>query len=180
MQEVRGFHRVKDEFKKQKGDIMLPIQATKSSVGYDWFCPVDIDIKPQETVVIPTDIKVYMQPDEMLMLVPRSSVGIKHDLMVANTIGIGDSDFYENENNDGNYCIALRNLRPSMKLEGYTTVTVDGQDLNIPKIKDMTAVNTVHIKQGDRIVQGIFVQTLPSDNGGSNRERKGGVGSTGK
>lgn len=135
-----------------------------------------------------TDIKAYMWEGEALILVPRSSTGIKHDLMIANTIGLGESDFYENEDNDGNYCIALRNLRPDMKLVGYREIrhpdeafiSIYASKIQIPQIDDLTEENTVHIKAGDRIIQGFFVQTLPADSGDSEAVREGGVGSTGQ
>lgn len=177
---LRGFEEVSPEYKTYPEDveIKLPVKATKSSVGYDWYSPVDIDVPPQKTVKIMTDIKAYMRDGEALILAPRSSIGIKHDLMVANTIGIGESDFYENTDNDGNYCIALRNLRPEMKLLGFRKKH-DISAYEMPIIKDMREENTVHIKAGDRIIQGFFVKTLPADSGDSDAIREGGVGSTG-
>jgi len=131
-----------------------------------------------------TDIKAYMKEGEALILAPRSSTGIKHDLMVANTIGVGESDFYENVDNDGNYCIALRNLKPEMRYRGFTSICQQVgnglSQINIPIIDDFREENTVHIKAGDRIVQGFFIQTLPADTGDSEAVRKGGVGSTGQ
>lgn len=183
---IRGFEEVASRYKiySDEVEIKLPIKATKSSVGYDWYAPIDIDILPQHTVKIMTDIKAYMQANEALILAPRSSIGIKHDLMVANTIGIGESDFYENEDNDGNYCIVLRNLRPETQYRGWTPVTIQKAgstiQINIPIMDDLREQNTVHIKAGDRIVQGFFIQTLPADRGSSNAVRTGGVGSTGE
>ena len=121
---IRGFEEVSPDHKAYPEDveIKLPIKATKSSAGYDWYAPVDIAIPPRSSVKIMTDIKAYMREGEVLILAPRSSIGIKHDLMIANTLGIGDGDFYENRDNDGNYCIALRNLKPEMKLTGIKTI----------------------------------------------------------
>ena len=38
--------------------IQLPKRATKGSAGYDFYTPVDICLKPQETIKIPTGIKM--------------------------------------------------------------------------------------------------------------------------
>jgi len=186
---TRGFEEVASDYKSYPADveIRLPLKATKSSVGYDWFAPIDIDIPPQSTVKIMTDIKAYMREGEALILAPRSSTGIKHDLMISNTLGIGESDFYSNHGNDGNYCIALRNLRPEMRLRGMKRIKVPDPEVSwaseiitVPLIDDVREENTVHIKAGDRIVQGFFIQTLPADKGESESVREGGVGSTGK
>lgn len=182
----RGFEEVAAKHKTypENVEIKLPAKATKSSVGYDWYAPVDIDIPPQTTVKIMTDIKAYMKDGEALILAPRSSTGIKHDLMIANTLGIGESDFYENVDNDGNYCIALRNLRPETKFLGFVNLRYKHLGcpmcIEIPDIEDLRKQNTVHIKAGDRIIQGFFIQTLPADSGDSEAVREGGVGSTGQ
>lgn len=184
---VRGFEKVVTH--KDYGDeieIKLPCKATRNSVGYDFFSPIDVDIPPQAKVTFKTDIKAYMQPGEMLILLPRSSTGIKNDLMLANTAGVGENDFYGNVDNEGNYSISLRNLRPAMRLDGHKTfhslaeLFHEEANLVIPIIVDLSDENTIHIKAGDKIIQGIFIPTLLADNGNSDAERVGGIGSTGK
>lgn len=186
---IRGFEEVATEHKAYPEDveIKLPLKATKSAGGYDWYTPIDLEIPPQGKVKIVTDIKAYMRDDEILILAPRSSTGIKHDLMLANTIAVGDEDFFGNTGNDGNYCIVLRNLRPEMRLLGMKKIKVPDADvswaseiLTVPQVDDLREENTVHIKAGDRIIQGFFVQTLPADSGDSEVIREGGVGSTGE
>ena len=44
-------------------DIKLPKRATKGSAGYDYFAPFDIVLKPNETIKVPTGIRVYMEEE---------------------------------------------------------------------------------------------------------------------
>lgn len=92
-----------------------------------------------------------MQDGEALILNPRSSMG-KLDLTFANTQGWIDCDYYNNESNDGNIGIYLKN---------------NGREI-------------VKIKVGDRIGQGAFIPFLVADNGNTDKIREGGYGSTGK
>jgi len=93
-----------------------------------------------------------MQEGEVLILDVRSSIGIKKGLMLANTIGIVDQDYFSNKDNDGNIGICLYNMTDK----------------------------PVHIEQFERIAQGIFIPFLVSDNGNTDEERTGGIGSTNK
>ena len=149
---IRGFEQVKDKFRRTKGEIKLPTQGSKNSAGYDFYSPITIIIPSHKTVNIPTDIKAYMQEDEVLMIFIRSSIGIKDGLMLANNTGIIDSDFYSNPSNDGGISMCLYNYSD----------------------KD------VLIRKGERIAQGIFMKYLLSDNGNSTENRTGGIGSTNK
>jgi len=176
----RGFEEVENIRNRDKTCSLLPLRGSKTSAGYDFYATEDLSIPPQGKVDFITDIKAYMRPDEMLMLVVRSSAGVKNDLMMANTLGIIDSDFYNNPDNEGNIKIILRNLRPDMRLLGCKAVSIDGETLSVPQIEDLREKNTVHIKAGDRVVQGIFIPVLESDNCNSDSERLGGLGSSGK
>ena len=89
----RFFEIVKDEFRKNEGEVKLPTRATQHSAGYDFYSPVEVTIQPNESVLIFTDIKAHMYYDNALMLIPRSSMG-KHPVMIANTIGLIDCDYY--------------------------------------------------------------------------------------
>ena len=147
---MRYFEIVKGEFRKNQGEIKLPTRASKHSAGYDFYSPVDAVIQPNETVMIWTDVKAHMYYDNALLIIPRSSMG-KHPVMIANTIGLIDSDYYGNESTDGNIGFRLLNL----------------------------GTTPYEIKAGDRIGQGIFIKygTVQDDN--TVTERKGGFGSTG-
>lgn len=148
---TRGFELISEENKKNKNiDIKLPFRATKNSMAYDFYAPIDYTVKPHEIVKIWTDVKTYMQSNEGLVINVRSSMGGRFQL--ANTQGWIDSDYYNNENNEGNIGIFLLNM------------TNDVQ----------------YIKQGEAIAQGMFITYLKSDNGNGNNIRIGGFGSTNK
>ena len=107
---IRGFEVVSSEHRKHSTvDIQLPVRSTQDSAGYDFYLPVDTVIKPQETVVVFSDVKSYMQPNEVLMLFVRSSIGIKKNIVLANGTGIIDADYYSNPSNDGNIGLAAHN-----------------------------------------------------------------------
>lgn len=152
MNKIRGFEVVKEEYRKNKGaEIKLPERGTKTAIAYDVFAPVDIIIPPFEMRMIWTDVKAYFLEDEALLANVRSSMG-KHPIMLANTQGWIESDYYGNTGNDGNIGFNLFNL-------GKTDYI---------------------IKAGDRIGQLMFIKYLTSDNGNTNAVREGGFGSTGK
>lgn len=143
----RGFEPVIESKRKNKY-YHLPTRGTKNSAGYDFYSPNECIVKPNEIVKIWTDIKAYMQSDEFLMLNVRSSMGGK--FMLANTIGVVDSDYYSNPENDGNICFMLKNISDQTQL----------------------------IKQGERIGQSVFIKYLKIDNDNTISKRKGGIGST--
>lgn len=145
----RGFELVSIKNKKTNNmKVILPKRATKNSAAYDFYSNEDCAILPNGIVKLWTDVKAYMQPDEFLMLDVRSSMGGR--FMLANTIGIVDSDYYNNEDNEGNIGIFLKNISDE------------------PQI--------IHI--GDKIGQGLFVKYLTTDNDKATKTRKGGFGST--
>ena len=144
----RGFEIVNKNMRKQKY-FHMPTRGTKFSAGYDFYSPEEYIVKPNEIVKIWTDVKAYMRDNEFLMLDVRSSLGGK--FMLANTIGIIDSDYYGNSDNDGNIGIFLKNISEQTQI----------------------------IKKDDRIAQGVFLEYFTADNDHYNSEiRKGGHGST--
>lgn len=148
---VRGFEPVKDDMQKNNDvETKLPTRGTEKSAGYDFYSKVNCTVKPGEIAKIWTDVKAYMQPNEVLIIDVRSSMGGKW--MLANTIGVIDSDYYSNENNDGNIGIFLKNI--------------SDEEL------------TINI--GDRIAQGIFLNYLITDyDKPLSTIRTGGFGSSG-
>ena len=73
-------------------NIPLPRRATAGSAGYDFICPADVTLQPSEAVTIPTGIRCEMQPGWVLMLFPRSGLGFKHQVRLANTVGMIDAE----------------------------------------------------------------------------------------
>lgn len=138
-----------EEYKK----IVIPKRATNFSAGYDFYLPYKIVINPNESVLIKTGIKAMMNSDEVLILAIRSSLGVKKGLQLNNQIGIIDSDYYNNSNNEGHIFVKLYN-------EG----------------KEKFCVN-----KKDRLCQGIFTKFLTVSNEEKiNNVRTNGFGSTGK
>ena len=109
MEKIRGFEAVVEEMRKGTMDYILPVRGSSKSAGYDLASPIDVIIEPHSSVLIWTNIKAYMQDDEVLEVYIRSSTAIKRDLILKNTVGIIDSDYYSNEGNDGNIGICLYN-----------------------------------------------------------------------
>lgn len=147
---MRFFEVVKNEHRKNEGEIKLPTRATEHSAGYDFYSPVNVIIPPHEMVMIWTDVKAHMYYDNALLLVVRSGMS-KQPVMLANNVGVVDSDYYSNESNDGNIGFRLLNM-------GDTPY---------------------EIKEGDRIGQGIFVKYGTVKNDTTKTKRESGFGSTG-
>lgn len=136
----------------EKEGIRLPARKTASSAGYDIESGRDMDILPGQVTLIPTGLKAYMGEDEYLAIYIRSSMAIKHGLILINSTGIIDSDYYNNEDNEGHIMVAVYN----------------------------TTSQPFHISKGDRVAQGIFMKYLKADGDAARGLRTGGVGSTGK
>ena len=134
----------------------LPKRSTKNSAGYDFINPERIEIPPyvigSKPVMVPTGVKVYMQDDEFLMLVNRSSNPKKKFLVIPNSMGIVDSDYVDNPDNEGEMMFAFYNL----------------------------SNESVVIEAGEKLGQGIFQKYYKTDDDNASGERSGGFGSTGR
>ena len=153
MEKLRGFEIAKGWEDK---NINLPKRSTKYAAGYDVEAAEDTIIpafKPGvKPTLIPTGLKAYMQDDEMLCLYNRSSNPKKKGLVLANSVGIVDKDYYGNADNDGHIMYAMWNFKSE----------------------------DVKIEKGERIGQAIFQKYLIADNDSADGERTGGFGSTDK
>jgi len=98
----------KEEVFKIYEEIKLPKRATKGSAGYDIFAPEEICLKPNQTITVPTGIRIYITEGWVLKIYPRSSLGFKYRLQLDNTVGIIDSDYYYSDN-EGHLFIKLTN-----------------------------------------------------------------------
>ena len=150
---LRGFEIAKGWEDK---DINLPVRKTKYAAGYDIEAAEDIVIpsfkKGMAPVLIPTGLKAYMEDDEVLYLYNRSSNPKKKGLVLANSVGVVDKDYYSNPDNDGHIMFAFFNI----------------------KDEDIT------IKKGEAIGQGVFSKYLVTDGDVALGDRIGGFGSTDK
>ncbi len=108
---MRKFAVVKDEFLKydvEADEIKLPVRATRTSVAYDCYSPIDEVINPNETKLIFTNVKAYFNDDEGLFLATTSGMG-KKGVILAQGIGVIESDYADNVSNDGNLGFMLYN-----------------------------------------------------------------------
>ena len=149
MSKKRGFELVSKYAGEER---LLPRRETAHAAGYDLKTAETVTIQPGEIKLIPTGLKAYMQEDEVLYLYDRSSNPIKQGLVLINSVGVIDSDYYNNPSNEG---------------------LMFGQFKNITE-KPITVV------AGTRIMQGVFSKYLVVDNDVAGGERTGGFGSTGK
>lgn len=169
----RGFELVK---RFANSNLKLPQRQTVLSAGYDLEAAEDfvvpsiwkknflvilqniflgkdekIDNKILKPVLVPTGVKAYMQKNEVLLLINRSSGPLKRRLILPNGIGVIDADYYGNEDNDGEIFVQLINY----------------------------GLTDYHIKKGERIAQGIFTSYLLTDNEKEpDKKRTGGFGSS--
>lgn len=104
----RGFKIVRKECRKHNDRyIKLPARGTSKSMGYDFYSPIDMVIKPGDTGKIWTDVCAYMNDNECLIINIRSSMGGK--VMLSSIQGWIDAD-YINADNNGNIGFFLKNI----------------------------------------------------------------------
>ena len=149
----RGFEVVKEYANKE---INLPVRKTKHSAAYDIEAAEKVVLpsfqKGMKPTLIPTGLKAYMQSDEVLLIVPRSSGPKKQGISFPHNVGVIDSDYYNNPDNEGHIFVQCINL------------------------KDEDVV----IKKGEAVAQAIFQKYLTVDDDNAEGMRTGGFGSTDK
>lgn len=157
----------------ENNDITMPIRKTRCSVAYDieaaedtiipsiWktvfknvakFLKGDTEYETFKPTLVKTGLKAYFNEDEALFLANKSSYPAKKGLLLANGIGIVESDYYNNQDNDGHLMFAYYNLFPI----------------------DIT------IKKHEPAGQAYFQKFLITDNDNASGIRTGGFGSTSK
>ena len=153
MKKLRGFEIAKGF--ENKG-INIPYRKTKYSAGYDIEAAEDTVIpsfkKGMAPTLVKTGLKAYMQDDEVLMLYNRSSNPKRKGLILANSVGVVDKDYYGNTDNDGHFMFAFYNIKDE----------------------------DVLIKKGEAIGQAIFQKYFVTDDDNAEGIRDGGFGSTNK
>ena len=138
---TRGFERVTAY---ENAGIDLPLRSTAHAAE-------TINLNPGEIKLIPTGIKAYMQPGEVLYLYDRSSNPRKKGLVLINSVGVIDGDYYGNPDNEGHIFAQMKNITDQI----------------------------VEVAKGERIVQGVFAPFLLADGDRAEGTRIGGFGSTG-
>ena len=145
--------------------IHLPKRATTGSAGCDFFSPSNLTIYPNGVQIIsdnpfkifkgeikiPTGIRCRIEDGWVLQIYPRSSLGFKSGIHLANTVGIIDSDYYNSDN------------------EGHIFVKL---------INDSSIRDAIKIEAGQAFCQGIFTSYGVTYDDNADRQRNGGFGST--
>lgn len=135
-------------------ELKLPERSTSNSAGYDFFNPEEVEIQPNQIKYVKTGVKSQFPEDRMLVLCNRSSNPKKKGLVLVNGVGIVDSDYYNNLDNEGEIAFAFMNITSE----------------------------PVVLQPGEKLGQGIFVKfDVTADDCASNPcgTRVGGFGSTG-
>lgn len=144
-------HVTDEEAKDIYNKIQLPKRGSTGSAGYDFCTPIGFTLEEGNTVItIPTGIRAVMPLNTYLQIVPRSSIGFKTGVRLANQVGIIDADYSESPN------------------EGHIM------------LKFVAGFNSLNVSSGDRVVQGIFLKYNVTDDDDVDSVRVGGIGSTGK
>ena len=130
--------------------IPIPQRKTAGSAGYDFVTPFFIRLRPNESIMFPTGIKARMNTFAVLFLFVRSSIGLKKHCMIPNSVGVIDSDYFNNPDNEGDIFMALQNI-------GRESITIEA---------------------GERVAQGIFVDYDTTYHDEAIGVRIGGIGST--
>ena len=166
--------------KYENEGLTLPVRATAKSAGYDFAVAEEVTIPPLERhqkvlkqeysftfyfldemkdmvkpyeakpTLVPTGIKCKMADDEYLEISVRSSLPLKHWLILGNGVGIIDSDYYNNPDNEGEIFFQLINLSPF----------------------------PIRLNKGDKIGQGIIKKYIVTEDDAASGDRTGGFGST--
>jgi dUTP pyrophosphatase len=172
----------------------LPQRATKKSAGYDIYAPFSFELAPGEEILVPTGLRVSMQPNEVLFILPRSGQGFKTYARLANTVGVIDADYYEADN-EGQVFVKLRNesgisplildfvcLVMSLLTQILGSILPDEFDsYAVVKAVKAKVGKTLEVKAGQGFAQAIFLNYLlvDSDSVEVGEDRTGGFGSTG-
>jgi dUTP pyrophosphatase len=76
-----------------RDDVALPVYQTAGSAGFDLAASVAMTVRPGEVTLVPTGLVIEVPDGHMLGVFARSSTPLKRGLMVANGVGIVDSDY---------------------------------------------------------------------------------------
>lgn len=177
--EDRPFFKAVSRFATNE-DMLMPRRGTAASAGYDFVVAEDIVIPPYDILMeklvdeteyrpltltemaaltkrtevkptlVSTGVKCFLPKDMYLELSVRSSTPLKHWLIIANSIGIIDADYYNNPDNEGEIFFQMINLSPF----------------------------PIQLHKGDRIGQGILKTYELVENDMAEGVRQGGFGST--
>lgn len=152
------------KIKLLKETAMIPTRGTDMSAGYDIYSPYDVEIQPHSMAIIETGIVLSIGAGAYGMIVPRSSIGTKRHLMLANTVGIIDADY------TGEIIVAMYNYSDDVQRikmhERFCQLIIMQHGVSVMPSDD----------EDDKLIEGIeIVDELDATERGS-----GGFGSTGE
>lgn len=130
--------------------IKLPERNTSGSAGHDISTPLPVSVPAGESLVVPTGLRCRMEEGYVMLIFPRSSLGIRFRMMLTNTVGVIDSDYYVAEN------------------EGHILISVTNN-----------GSKGINLFNGTRFAQAVFVPYGVAAGSGGTEKRTGGIGSTG-
>jgi dUTP pyrophosphatase len=85
--------RIVVKYVKVNENAKIPTYAHDSDAGADIYAAEDVEIKPHETVIIKTGLKVEIPEGYMINFVPRSGMSYKTPLRIPNAPAVIDSHF---------------------------------------------------------------------------------------
>lgn len=166
--------------------IELPKRSTDGSAGYDIRTPYGFTLNLGDNILIPTGIRCEFDKNYGMFILPRSGLGTKKRLMMANTVPLIDSD-YSFADNTGHIMLKLcyDGIKPSIQVKADIETNDDGK-INLktnwlgvysePIIYD----REFKAEQNDRIVQAVFVKIgFAAETEEELAKRTDGLGSTG-
>ena len=175
-----------EELKSYYDAIKLPTRSTPGAAGYDFYSPFKFRMEPGTTVKIPTGIRVDINENWWLLLCPKSGLGFKYHIHLANTIGVDDSDYYYSDNTGH---IFIKMVMPNDAPAGHRvfnehssdTITYWRPDLFGKSIATEIPDELI-IEQGEKFAQGVFLPygITRDDHLYEKKQRTGGEGSTGR
>lgn len=127
----------------------MPRRATAGSAGYDFASPLDFTLEPGGEIRIPTGVRCQIAAGWVLMLFPRSGLGFKYRLMLSNTVGVVDADYFDAKN-EGHIFVKLVNAGDK----------------------------PLSVRRGEAFAQGVLLPFGLAEGDDATAERMGGFGST--
>ena len=73
--------------------VPLPEYQTSGAAGFDLASSTDMTVQPGEVALVPTGLVIEVPAGHFLGIFARSSTPLKRGLMVANGVGVVDSDY---------------------------------------------------------------------------------------
>ena len=164
----------------EDAEMLIPKRGTAASAGYDFVVAEDIVVPSYMDVfngwrydyrtynlneiaamtkatkakptLVSSGVKCEIPSNMYLELSVRSSTPLKYWLIMANSVGIIDADYYNNPDNEGEIFFQMINLSPF----------------------------PIQLRKGDKIGQGIFKEYRIAADDNAKGNRTGGFGSTSK